>query len=67
MKWYNFETSFMSLRDALSRFLKEHGIRYELSDASGKGYRCYHFEVLLDKDGVGIVNDFLDSQTIAAS
>ena len=43
-KWYNFETRFISLRDELRNFLKESGIKYELSGA----FSYYHFEILCD-------------------
>ena len=59
-KYYSFETAFISLRDELRRFLKEHGFYYELSGAFG----FYHFEILLAPAEVQKVNDFLDSVTI---
>ena len=59
-KWYNFETSFVTLADVLSAFLKRSGIYYERSGAFGN----YHFEVLADVDDVAIVNAFLDAHTI---
>ena len=59
-KYYNFETRFISLRDALRAFLHENGIRYELSGA----YSYYHFEILADPVELDKVNAFLDSQTI---
>lgn len=57
MKWYNFETAFSSLKDELRAFLKKHKIRYELSGAAA----CWHFEIFTDANGVGIINNFLDS------
>lgn len=59
-KWYNFETSFMTLANALSAFLKSSGIYYERSGAFGN----YHFEVFADMDNVARVNAFLDAHTI---
>ena len=59
-KYYNFETSFKSLRDALRVFLHDNNIYYELSNA----YPYYHFEILVDSTGLKKVNTFLDSQTI---
>ena len=59
-KYYNFETRFISLRDALKAFLKENNIYYELSEA----YSYYHFEILADKIELEKINMFLDSQII---
>lgn len=59
-KWYNFETSFVTLANDLSAFLKCSGIYYERSGAFGN----YHFEVLADMDDVATVNAFLDAYTI---
>lgn len=59
-KWYNFETSFVTLANDLSAFLKRSGIYYERSGAFGN----YHFEVLADMDDVVTVNAFLDAHTI---
>lgn len=60
-KYYNFDTRFISLRDALRAFLHDNNIYYELSGA----YSCYHFEILVDPVELDAVNAFLDSQTIA--
>lgn len=59
-KWYNFETSFVTLANDLSAFLKCSGIYYERSGAFGN----YHFEVLADMGNVAAVNAFLDAHTI---
>ena len=59
-KWYNFETSFVSLADALSVFLKRREIYYERSGAYGN----YHFEILADDNDVNAINSFLDDNTI---
>ena len=59
-KWYNFETAFMSLADALSAYLKRNRIYYERSGAYGN----YHFEVLADENDVNEINAFLDENTI---
>ena len=59
-KWYNFETSFVSLADGLSAYLKRKGIYYERSGAYGN----YHFEILADENGVISINAFLDENTI---
>lgn len=60
MKFYNFETSFISLRDALRAFLHENCIYYELSSAFG----FYHFEIKTDESGAEKINAFIDSQSI---
>ena len=59
-KYYNFETMFISLRDALRAFLDENNIYYEIS---GNG-AFYHFEILTDPPGANCINNFIDSVTI---
>lgn len=59
-KWYHFETRFISLRDDLRNFLKESGIKYELSGA----FSYYHFEILCDSAELEKVNKWLDENTI---
>ena len=59
-KWYTFETSFVTLANDLSAFLKRSGIYYERSGAFGN----YHFDVLADMDDVVTVNAFLDAHTL---
>ena len=60
MKYYNFETRFISLRDALRAYLKSNNIYYELSG----GPAFYHFEIKTDPAGVASINNFLDTQII---
>lgn len=60
MKWYNLETKFISLRDALRQYLHENGVYYELS--GGPGF--YHFEIKTDPAGAEKINTFIDSITI---
>jgi len=60
MKWYNFETRFIGLRDELKQFLKENEIRYELSSAPA----FYHFEIYTDRKGAEMIDNFLDSVCI---
>lgn len=60
MKFYNFETRFVSLRDTLREYLHENGIYYELSGGSG----FYHFEIKTDPAGAEKINAFIDSITI---
>lgn len=59
-KWYNFETSFVSLADGLSAYLKRKGIYYERSGAYGN----YHFEILAGDNDVNAINAFLDENTM---
>ena len=60
MKWYNFETMFVSLSNGLRAFLKENNIYYELSGQPG----FYHFEIKTDPAGVNMINNWLDENTI---
>ena len=60
MKFYNFETRFISLRDALRAYLKENKIYYELSG----GNSFYHFEIKTDPAGAAAINAFIDTQVI---
>ena len=59
-KYYNFDTRFISLRDALRAFLKENHIYYELSG----NYSHYHFEILASPEELEKTNSFLDTQVI---
>lgn len=59
-KYYNFDTRFISLRDALRAFLKDNNIYYELSG----GCSYYHFEILADAVELENINSFIDSQII---
>ena len=61
-KYYNFETRFISLRDALREYLHNNNIYYELSGA----YSYYHFEILANNEELEKTNSFLDSITITA-
>lgn len=60
MKFYNFETRFISLRDVLREYLKTNNIYYELSG----GPAFYHFEIKTDAAGAAQINAFLDTQII---
>ena len=60
MKFYNFETRFISLRDALRAYLKENGIYYELSG----GPAFYHFEIKTDPAGAAAIEKWLYTQII---
>lgn len=59
-KYYNFDTRFISLRDALRAFLKDNNIRYELSG----NYSYYHFEILANPVELEKVNNFLDTHIV---
>ena len=61
--YYNFETMFLSLRDALREYLKANNIYYELS----KAYRYYHFEILATAEQANKINNYLDSITISTT
>ena len=61
-KYYNFDTRFISLRDALREYLHTNNIYYELSGA----YSFYHFEILASPEELEKTNSFLDSITISA-
>ena len=60
MKYYNFDTMFISLATKLGDFLKKSGIYFEIS----KNGQYYHFEILTNARGAGMVNNFLDANTI---
>ena len=60
MSYYNLETRFISLRDALREYLKANNIYYELSG----GPAFYHFEIKTDPAGAEKINTFIDSITI---
>ena len=60
MKYYNFESMFISLVIKLGDFLKESGVYFEIS----KNGRYYHFEILTDAAGAAKINKFLDDNTI---
>lgn len=60
MKYYNFETMFISLATKIGDFLHENKIYFEIS----KNGRYYHFEILTDAAGAAAINDFLDNNTI---
>ncbi len=60
MKYYNFESMFISLVIKLGDFLKENNIYFEIS----KNKQYYHFEMLTDAAGAALINNFLDNNTI---
>lgn len=57
MTFYNYETLFISVRDALRNYLHANHIHYELSSCESG----YHFEIQLLPAQVPAVNSFLDS------
>lgn len=60
MKWYNFESMFISLVTKLGDFLHNSAIEFEIS----KNGQYYHFEIFTDAAGAAAINDFLDNNTI---
>ena len=60
MKYYNFETISRSLKNGLTRYLKDNNIYYELS--AGGVY--WHFEILTNEAGANKINDFIDNITV---
>ena len=60
MKYYNFETMFISLKNELIQYLKENNIYYELSGAAAG----WHFEILTDPSGAAKINDFISQYNI---
>lgn len=60
MRYYNFETRFISLRDAMREYLKANNIYYELSGAAA----FYHFEIKTDPAGAAAIEKWLDTQII---
>ena len=59
MKYYNFETMFISLATKLGDYLHNSNVYFELS----KDKEYYHFEILTDAAGADKINDFLDNNT----
>ena len=60
MKYYNFETMFISLRDKLREYLKKNDIYYELSAAGS----YYHFEILTDPRGAAAIELFIEKNIL---
>ena len=62
MRYYNFETMFLSLKNELIKFLEgcEKVLAYEISRAGS----YYHFEILTDPNGAEAINSFIDSVSI---
>ncbi len=60
MKYYNFDTMFISLAEKIGDFLKDNNIYFEIS----KNRQYYHFEILTDAAGAAAINNFLDNNTI---
>lgn len=59
-KWYNFETRFITLRDAMWKYLKDNSIKYELSGAGS----YYHFEIYANSVEAEAINNWIDSNSI---
>ena len=62
MKYYNYETMILSLKNELKNFLDKSNfvLAYEIS----KNGIYYHFEILTDTAGADKINEFLDNNTI---
>jgi hypothetical protein len=60
MKYYNFETMFISLATKLGDFLHGAGVYFEISE-NGK---YYHFEILTNSEGAAAIDKFLDDNTL---
>ena len=60
MKYYNFETMFISLATKIGDFLKDNKVYFEIS----KDKQYYHFEIFTDPAGADMINNFLDNNTI---
>ena len=56
MKYYNFETMFISLATKIGDFLKQSAAYFEIS----KNGRYYHFEILTDAATAIKINDFIN-------
>ena len=56
MKWYNFETMFISLATKIGDYLHNNAVYFEIS----KNGQYYHFEILTDAAGAIKINDFID-------
>ena len=61
MKYYNFETMFISLATKVGDFLHENRIYFEIS----KNKKYYHFEILTDPAGAEMIDKYIKSITIS--
>jgi len=59
-KWYNFETRFITLRDAMRDYLNGNSIKFEVS---GNG-SYYHFEIYANNAEVEAINNWIDNNSI---
>ena len=59
-KWYNFETRFITLRDAMRKYLKDNSINYELSENGS----YYHFEIYANSTEAEAINNWIDNNSI---
>lgn len=59
-KWYNFETRFVTLRDAMREYLNVNSIKFEVS---GNG-SYYHFEIYANNAEAEAINNWIDSNSI---
>lgn len=61
-RWRDLETSEIFVADALRKYLKGNGIRYEVSDCTPPGAErpMWHFSVYCDIMEAATINGFLD-------
>lgn len=59
-KWYNFETRFITLRDAMREYLNGNSIKFEVS---GNG-SYYHFEIYANQLEAEAINNWIDNNSI---
>ena len=60
MKYYSFYTAYRSLKEDLSKHLKNSGIYYELAGEAG----AWYFSILTDEAGASQINQFIESLSI---
>lgn len=60
MKWYNYETSYANIVEALTRYLKRNKINFEISDASVERVPVWHFEIYTSQTVCDLINNWLD-------
>ena len=60
MKFYNFETMFLTLAEGLNKYLQDRGIYREVSGGSG----FYHFEIKATPEQAKNINAWIERHTI---
>ena len=66
MKWYSWETMFMSLAEDMREYLLDHDIPFEISDGRTPydTAMVWHFEVNATVNELAKINAWLDKRTI---